>query len=134
MAFRGSTGKYLSENASLMQSTEAGMRAGQGLSQQDFLIHDTCVTVNEKDEIQGALSKKECHQFIPGSPDGHLHRAFSVFLFNSDNKLLLQQRASDKITFPDVRPVLPVFVCAMGLKAQVRWACMDSVFCAHSLS
>lgn len=29
-----------------------------------------------------------------------LHRAFSVFLFNSENKLLLQQRSSFKITFP----------------------------------
>lgn len=29
-----------------------------------------------------------------------LHRAFSVFLFNSRNELLLQQRAGTKITFP----------------------------------
>lgn len=34
--------------------------------------------------------------------EGLLHRAFSVFLFNSDNRLLLQQRASEKITFPDM--------------------------------
>lgn len=33
---------------------------------------------------------------------GLLHRAFSVFLFNSENKLLLQQRATEKITFPDM--------------------------------
>ena len=32
--------------------------------------------------------------------DGALHRAFSVFLFNSEDKLLLQQRSSFKITFP----------------------------------
>lgn len=31
---------------------------------------------------------------------GKLHRAFSVFLFNSENKLLLQQRSLEKITFP----------------------------------
>ena len=31
-----------------------------------------------------------------------MHRAFSVFLFDHENNLLLQQRASDKITFPDV--------------------------------
>jgi isopentenyl-diphosphate delta-isomerase len=31
---------------------------------------------------------------------GLLHRAFSVFLFDADNKLLLQQRATEKITFP----------------------------------
>jgi isopentenyl-diphosphate delta-isomerase len=33
---------------------------------------------------------------------GLLHRAFSVFLFDSANRLLLQQRASEKITFPDM--------------------------------
>ena len=34
---------------------------------------------------------------------GLLHRAFSVFLFDpKNNKLLLQQRASEKITFPDM--------------------------------
>jgi len=33
---------------------------------------------------------------------GLLHRAFSVFLFNSQNQLLLQQRATEKITFPDM--------------------------------
>lgn len=33
---------------------------------------------------------------------GLLHRAFSVFLFNSKKELLLQQRASEKITFPDM--------------------------------
>ena len=34
--------------------------------------------------------------------NGLLHRAFSVFLFDSNNKLLLQQRAHEKITFPDM--------------------------------
>lgn len=31
---------------------------------------------------------------------GMLHRAFSVFLFNSKGELLLQQRSDEKITFP----------------------------------
>ncbi len=31
---------------------------------------------------------------------GLLHRAFSLFLFNQEGKLLLQQRADSKITFP----------------------------------
>jgi len=31
---------------------------------------------------------------------GLLHRAFSVFLFDSEKRLLLQQRADEKITFP----------------------------------
>ena len=33
---------------------------------------------------------------------GLLHRAFSVFLFDSEYRLLLQQRATEKITFPDM--------------------------------
>ncbi len=34
--------------------------------------------------------------------EGLLHRAFSVFLFDRNSRLLLQQRASEKITFPDM--------------------------------
>ncbi len=43
---------------------------------------------------------------------GLLHRAFSVFLFDSRGRLLMQQRAAEKITFPSEldpffrRPVL----------------------------
>lgn len=33
---------------------------------------------------------------------GLLHRAFSVFLFDSQNRLLLQQRAHGKVTYPDM--------------------------------
>ena len=33
---------------------------------------------------------------------GLLHRAFSVFLFDSQGRLLLQQRAAEKITFPSM--------------------------------
>lgn len=33
---------------------------------------------------------------------GLLHRAFSVFLFDADNRLLLQQRADEKITFANM--------------------------------
>ncbi|GMH44008.1 hypothetical protein BSKO_11942 [Bryopsis sp. KO-2023] len=79
-----------------MESTWSG--AG---SQDDFMLQDTCILVNEGDEILGHISKKDCHRFSPSQP-GLLHRAFSVFLFDSQNKLLLQQRASSKITFPDV--------------------------------
>ena len=37
---------------------------------------------------------------------GLLHRAFSVFLFDSQKRLLLQQRASEKITFPGISLLL----------------------------
>jgi len=48
------------------------------------------VLVNEKDEMIGTMEKMAAHQ----SP--HLHRAFSVFLFDDKNRMLLQQRAFSK--------------------------------------
>ena len=57
---------------------------------------------DEKDNIIGHDSKYATHRFVPDQPRGMLHRAFSVFLFDKDNKLLLQQRAASKITFPSL--------------------------------
>ncbi len=48
------------------------------------------ILVNEHDEPIGTMEKMEAHQ------KGLLHRAFSVFIFNSKGELLLQQRASEK--------------------------------------
>ncbi|RGB30408.1 NUDIX hydrolase domain-like protein [Rhizophagus diaphanus] len=65
------------------------------------LMQEMCIVVSEKDEKIGADTKKNCH-LMENINKGLLHRAFSVFLFNSENKLLLQQRANEKITFPDL--------------------------------
>lgn len=64
------------------------------------LLKEECVLVDENDRIIGSDSKKNCH-LNEEIKAGKLHRAFSVFLFNSEGKLLIQQRASTKITFPD---------------------------------
>jgi isopentenyl-diphosphate Delta-isomerase len=48
------------------------------------------VLVNEKDVPVGTMEKMEAHQ------KGLLHRAFSVFIFDSNGKMLLQQRAGGK--------------------------------------
>jgi isopentenyl-diphosphate delta-isomerase len=61
---------------------------------------DNCIVVDERDAIVGSSNKYDCHRFVTGQPSGRLHRAFSVFLFDGSNRLLLQQRATDKITFP----------------------------------
>ena len=75
----------------------------EGYSQLDLMNHDECIVVDENDMIIGHTSKYEAHRFDQVSaPSGVLHRAFSVFLFNNEGKLLLQQRASSKITFPNV--------------------------------
>ncbi|KAI8474992.1 MAG: NUDIX hydrolase domain-like protein [Monoraphidium minutum] len=74
---------------------------GRG-SQADFMARDNCIVVDGADAIVGSANKYDCHRFVEGQPSGRLHRAFSVFLFDSSNRLLLQQRAEDKITFPGV--------------------------------
>ena len=75
-----------------------------GLSQQDLMLKDTVLVLDEKDKLIGSASKKDSHVFSTAQPRGILHRAFSVFLFDkSDGRMLLQQRAASKITFPNVR-------------------------------
>jgi isopentenyl-diphosphate delta-isomerase len=48
------------------------------------------ILVNSTDEEIGVMEKMEAHQ------KGLLHRAFSVFIFNSKGEMLLQQRAINK--------------------------------------
>lgn len=72
------------------------------LSQEGFMLNDRCILVSENDEVIGSSNKLEAHVFDSKNPNGLLHRAFSVFLFNTKGELLLQQRAAHKKTFPDV--------------------------------
>ena len=52
------------------------------------------ILVNENDEQIGLCPKMEAHE------KALLHRAFSVFIFNDEGKLLLQQRAAHKYHSP----------------------------------
>mmetsp|Transcript_9283 Transcript_9283/g.18935 ORF Transcript_9283/g.18935 Transcript_9283/m.18935 type:complete len:800 (-) Transcript_9283:460-2859(-) len=75
---------------------------GVGMSQEDFMSQDECLVLNYNDEVIGADNKYNVHKFIAGQPKGTVHRAFSVMLFDAEGKLLLQQRAASKVTFPRV--------------------------------
>jgi isopentenyl-diphosphate Delta-isomerase len=77
---------------------------GRGLDQNDLMESDMLVAVDEQDRIipDFELSKKQGHCFSEATPRAILHRAFSFFLFNDKNELLLTQRAASKITFPNV--------------------------------
>ncbi|XP_075406251.1 isopentenyl-diphosphate Delta-isomerase 1 [Tenrec ecaudatus] len=68
--------------------------------QQVQLLAEMCILIDENDNKIGAETKKNCHLNENIEKKGLLHRAFSVFLFNTENKLLLQQRSDAKITFP----------------------------------
>jgi isopentenyl-diphosphate delta-isomerase len=66
------------------------------------LMDEMCILLDNNDQAIGKDSKKACH-LMSNIEKGLLHRAFSVFLFDpKTKKLLLQQRASEKITFPDM--------------------------------
>ncbi len=66
-------------------------------SAQIDLMSEAIIAVDESDNEIGDVSKVEAHH-----SSGMLHRAFSVLLFDSNNRLLLQKRASHKVTFPNV--------------------------------
>lgn len=66
--------------------------------QQLQLLEEPLLLVDEQDNCVGSASKRQCHSWSLGSCP--LHRAFSVFLFDSQDRLLLQQRSEAKITFP----------------------------------
>ena len=74
------------------------------MTQEDMMIKDTVLVLDNDDNVIGSASKRLSHEFTTQKPRAILHRAFSVFLFDeSTGELLLQQRASSKITFPNVR-------------------------------
>lgn len=66
---------------------------------QEEELNRKLIIVNENDEIIGQDTKYNCHRVKNGRLP--LHRAFSVFIFNSKNEILLQQRAPCKVTFPN---------------------------------
>jgi len=92
----------------ILQSSSAKMSSstsyGADMDQNALMESDQLVAVDENDHLipNVELSKKKGHIFNADTPRATLHRAFSFFLFNKDNKLLLTKRAADKITFPNV--------------------------------
>jgi len=83
----------------LIQSTMSEARPELlGYDQEQIkMMEETCILVDKEDNILGKDTKVNCHL-----GEGKLHRAFSVLLFNSSGKLLIQKRASEKITFPSI--------------------------------
>lgn len=67
-----------------------------GLVCMSHLDHQFVVLVDQKDRPIGKMPKLEAHQ------KGALHRAFSVFILNSKNELLLQRRSASKYHSPNL--------------------------------
>jgi len=66
-------------------------------SSQAVMMEESCLCLDENDAVVSTASKLHTHL-----GDGIRHRAFSVLIFDSRGRLLVQQRASEKITFPAV--------------------------------
>ncbi len=66
-------------------------------STQFEMMDEMCLLVDSEDRIIGSKSKLACHR-----NEGFRHRAFSVLIFDSEGRLLVQKRSSEKITFPGV--------------------------------
>lgn len=58
------------------------------------MLEEHVILVNERDEPIGLMPKMEAHE------KAVLHRAFSVFVLNSKNEIMLQQRAHHKYHSP----------------------------------
>jgi isopentenyl-diphosphate Delta-isomerase len=58
------------------------------------MVEEKVILVNENDEPIGLMPKLEAHE------KALLHRAFSVFILNDKNEIMLQQRAASKYHSP----------------------------------
>ncbi|MDP3295788.1 MAG: isopentenyl-diphosphate Delta-isomerase [Nevskia sp.] len=67
------------------------MKVGGGAHQVVSFDDEPLILVDEQDNEIGHLLKAEAHM-----GRGSLHRAFSLFVFNAEGELLLQQRAAGK--------------------------------------
>lgn len=59
-----------------------------------MIAEEQVILVNEKDEPIGLMPKLQAHE------KAMLHRAFSVFILNDKNEIMLQQRAASKYHSP----------------------------------
>jgi geranylgeranyl diphosphate synthase type I len=77
-------------------TTEEGGLTEYDSTQAEMML-EQCLQLDENDDVIGGVSKMTCHR-----GQGIRHRAFSVLIFDSQDRLLVQQRSADKITFPSV--------------------------------
>uniref|UniRef100_A0A224XH16 isopentenyl-diphosphate Delta-isomerase n=1 Tax=Hypericum androsaemum TaxID=140968 RepID=A0A224XH16_HYPAN len=100
LSSRSSPRVFSSSQATTSSSPSMAADAGMDAVQRRLMFDDECILVDENDQVVGHDSKYNCHLWENIVKGTALHRAFSVFLFNSKYELLLQQRSGTKVTFP----------------------------------
>ena len=83
------------------RTLEQNLKVKYDESQVDQL-GDSLTQIDENDQVIGPVSKLHGHLKPDGKPVQLAHRAFSLFLFNARNELLMTQRSAKKITFPNM--------------------------------
>lgn len=77
-------------------STIAAANHLEAKNLQETALAENCILVDEYDRAIGQSSKRDCHR-VDENGRIKLHRAFSVFLFNSNGDMLIQKRSSHKV-------------------------------------
>lgn len=80
-------------------STSSSINLDQYDASQTKFLDESLILVDKYDKVLGKVSKVDAH-LNAYNQTGSAHRAFSVFLFNQQNQLLIHQRSEKKITFP----------------------------------
>uniref|UniRef100_A0A4X2M029 isopentenyl-diphosphate Delta-isomerase n=1 Tax=Vombatus ursinus TaxID=29139 RepID=A0A4X2M029_VOMUR len=93
-------------------------------------LKEMLIVVDENDRVIGAESKMNCH-LNKNIEKGLLHRGFSVLLFSSENKLLLQQRAETKYIFPGDHPLYKPLEMEESNAIGMKWA---TILCGSQIS
>ncbi|CAH9051381.1 unnamed protein product [Cuscuta europaea] len=96
----GSSAPSVRRDASTTAMGDPVADANMDAVQRRLMFDDECILVDENDSVVGHDTKYNCHLMEKIESENLLHRAFSVFLFNSKYELLLQQRSATKVTFP----------------------------------
>ncbi|RRT76163.1 hypothetical protein BHE74_00004784 [Ensete ventricosum] len=79
---------------------------------------DVCILVDEHDNVIGHESKYNCHLMEKIESQNLLHRAFSVFLFNSKYELLLQVRVMSSLCDEFINAAQRKLLDELGIPAE----------------
>lgn len=86
-----SNGAFSSEHSAATEASVAAYKSRFAPGEADIQVE----VVDTEGRVQGTVGKLEAH-----IPPGILHRAFSLFLFAPDGRMLLQRRAKSKYHSP----------------------------------
>lgn len=94
--------RQLSSSTTLTKDLEDKLRQKYNIKDTslDRYLKERIILVDTDDQQIGEMSLLESHLNENSIDKNMIHRAFSVFLFNENNQLLLQQRSKYKMAFP----------------------------------